>query len=523
MKSTFGLLWFCVLWLAQANSQSIFDSKAINEVRITFDKTEWQQQLADHKMAGQEDRMLADLSLNGQSYKNVGIRYKGNSSFHAVMKTEARKLPLNIKVNFVDKSQRLPGGGKTLKLANGFRDPSFIREVLAYDIARQYMPASRASYAKVYANDHYLGLYTLVESVDNSFLDENFGDHNGVFFKCDPNYNIKAPATCPEGSRASLTYLGEDTTCYKGYYEIQSDTGWHQLVHLTKTLNENLGAIEEILDVDQTLWMLAFNNYLVNLDSYLGAFCHNYYLYQDKEGIFHPIIWDMNLAFGGFRLVDDNVIYNEEQLKRTSMLLHFKENNEKRPLVTYLLRNELYRKVYFAHLKTIYEDQTSDSLVYKRALELHDHLRKEVQEDQNKLYTDEMFEASLNQSLTASKAPIIGLFDLLDGRHDYLGNHIVLKRETPSISSIDHKKIEDSVQFEVVSEQAQKVWLCYRTINGRSFKRVLMDKGNAEIGWTASIPHHEDLQYYIIAEGRYNVTLSPRRASFEFHTLKDSE
>ena len=170
MKNTFGLLWFCVLCLVQANGQSIFDSKTINEIRISFEASDWQEQLGNNKINGSEERLLADLSLNGTDYKNVGVRYKGNSSFHAVRKTNTNKLPLNIKVNYVDKKQRLPGGGKTLKLANGFRDPSFIREVLAYDIARQYMPASRASYAKVYINEEYIGLYTLVESVDNTFF-----------------------------------------------------------------------------------------------------------------------------------------------------------------------------------------------------------------------------------------------------------------------------------------------------------------------------------------------------------------
>ena len=38
---------------------------------------------------------------------------------------------------------------------------------------------------------------------------------------------------------------------------------------------------EKVLDVDRALWMLAFNNVLVNLDSYSGAFRQNYYLYHD--------------------------------------------------------------------------------------------------------------------------------------------------------------------------------------------------------------------------------------------------
>jgi hypothetical protein len=34
-------------------------------------------------------------------------------------------------------------GYGTLKLANVYNDPSFVREVLSYEIARKYMPASQ--------------------------------------------------------------------------------------------------------------------------------------------------------------------------------------------------------------------------------------------------------------------------------------------------------------------------------------------------------------------------------------------
>src|SRR5678815_4800594 len=54
------------------------------------------------------------------------------------------------------------------------------------------------------------------------------------------------------------------------------------------------------MDMDRVIWMLAFNNVLVNLDSYSGVFCQNHYLYKDSYGYFNPIIWDLNMCFGGF-------------------------------------------------------------------------------------------------------------------------------------------------------------------------------------------------------------------------------
>jgi spore coat protein CotH len=38
------------------------------------------------------------------------------------------------------------------------------------------------------------------------------------------------------------------------------------------------------------LWMLAFNNVFVNLDSYTGGFSQNYYLYKDENRRFNPVV-----------------------------------------------------------------------------------------------------------------------------------------------------------------------------------------------------------------------------------------
>lgn len=516
-------LALCFLFVACLSAQDVYDNQLIHTVKIQFSEADWEAQLEAKKP--EADRILADVVVDGVSYPQAGVRYKGNSSYNFILQTGSKKLPLNIKLNYVDSKQRLPEGHKTLKLANGFRDPSFIREILAYDIARTYMPASRASYAKVYVNETYLGLYTLVESVDNTLLDAYFGEHKGVLVKCDPNYGYEAPATCPEGDRSSLEYLGQDSLCYMGYYEMKSDHGWSELINLIDVLNNDFENLEKVLDIDQTLWMLAFNNYVVNLDSYLGAFCHNYYLYQDTAGVFHPILWDLNLAFGGFRLSSLSKQMDNKELKYSSMFMHFKDNNEKRPLLTKLLKNDLYKKVYLAHIKTLLEDQGLDSLLYNRAKELQAFVAEEVIQDSNKFYSDAMFEASLHETQLASEAQIIGIFDLMNDRNKYLDNHIVLKREAPIVATVEHEK--DGTQLKVMSsiQNAQKAWLCYRTNKAATFKRVLLnaqDRDEAEDGlvkWSIAIDHQPGLQYYIIAEGEYNASLSPRKAAFEFYEV----
>jgi len=126
-------------------------------------------------------------------------------------------------------------------------------------------------------------------------------------FKCDPESKEDAPDSCPPGIGANLAYIGRDTACYAARYELKkSDYGWGELMDLSEAVTKKNSDLNEILNVDETLWMLAFDNALANLDSYLGAFCHNYYLLKDETGVWRPIVWDLNLSVGGFRLLDKN-------------------------------------------------------------------------------------------------------------------------------------------------------------------------------------------------------------------------
>lgn len=510
-------------------AQDIYDINHIQEIKVYFEQDNWPLILDSLKQEGNDARLIGEVIVDGVKYEKAGVRYKGNSSYYNVRNAGQSKLPFNIKVDFVNKDQTLPGGFTSLKLSNIFRDPSFLREVLGYEIGGKYMPAPSANFAKVYVNDLYLGLYNSSESVDDRFLDEHYGNHQGVLIKCDPNWHAKKVPNCPEGDKASLMYLGNDPSCYMGLYELKTKKGWKELIKLTEILNKNLDSIETILDVDQTLWMLAFNNVLVNLDSYSGRLCHNYYLYLDTVGIFHPIIWDMNLCFGGFRYTGLGSPLTNEDMQTMSPFVHYKEQNQKRPLITKLLGVDLYRKTYVAHIKTILKENFADSAFSKRALELQQMIAPLVEEDSNKLYTYPAFEANLSKSARADKSNIIGLEELMGKRYEYLTTHRIVSEPAPVISNVKHLDYDDIIAINATVEGAEKVWLYYRIGNQGTFSRLEMfdDSGhNDELEkdgiWGATLEANPSIQYYVVAEGDKVASLSPERASMEFYVVQEN-
>ncbi len=506
-------------------SQDLYDVYSVKEIRVTIDEPDWAIQLDELK--DEKKRLLATVKVDGITYDSVGIRFKGNSSFFNVQKSGSSKLPFNIKINYIKKDQRLKGNYTTLKLSNVFRDPSFLREVMSYEIARNYMPSPKANYAKLYINDEYMGLYNNTESVDKNFLEKHFAYKEGVLVKCDPSWDHKVKKGCFKGDKASLMFAGKDSMCYDGLYELKSDYGWSDLLQLVNTLNKKPANIEKILNIDQTLWMLAYNNILVNLDSYTGRLSHNYYMYRDTFGIFHPILWDMNLSFGGFRFDGNGAQLTNEQMQKLSPFLHYKTDNKKRPLINVLLKNDLYRKIYIAHLKTILEDHFTNYAYQKRASDIQKTIDYYVKSDENKLYSYEAYKQNLNQTSEAGKTKIIGITELMNARASYLKAHPLFQKKQPRISEAKHQLKDEQYAITVRLQDADNAWLFYRLKDKAPFQKVAMkDDGTKGDGsaddkvFGAMIEKVKGAQYYIVAENERTVIFSPPNASFEFYEIK---
>ena len=121
-------------------SQDVFDI-GIRKIEIFFSEPNWDDTLDVYYANDLGQRLIADsVLIDGIADQDVGIKYKGNSSYNI----NNVKNPLNIRLDYVNNGQSIDGYN-VLKLSNGFRDPSLVREVLTYEIAREYMPSPKAT------------------------------------------------------------------------------------------------------------------------------------------------------------------------------------------------------------------------------------------------------------------------------------------------------------------------------------------------------------------------------------------
>lgn len=270
-------------------SAALYEPTILRTLFLDFENKDWESELADFH--GTDVEVPALLTVDGKKYPNVGIHFRGMSSY--MMVPAGFKRSLNLSLDFLDSKQRLYGY-KTLNLLNSHEDPTLMSTVLYSHIARQYLPAPKANFVKLVINGESWGVYANVQQFNKEFLSENYKTSKGARWKVRGS----------PGGGGGLEYIGDNIADYKRRYEIKSGDdaqSWQALISLCKTLNQTAAdqlekALEPILDIDGLLWFLALDVALINGDGYWIR-ASDYSIYKDDRGKFHVIPHDMNEAF----------------------------------------------------------------------------------------------------------------------------------------------------------------------------------------------------------------------------------
>jgi spore coat protein CotH len=319
--------------------------------------------------------VTATVQFEDQTWGNVGIRFKGNSSLLSAWNSGALKMPF--KLNFDKFEDDFPEidnqrffGFDSLSFSTNFNDASAMRETIAYDLLEAAgLPASQSGFYEVYFDygegPVLAGLYTIVEDTDDTVIEGYFGDDSGNIYK-------------PEGAAATLT---EDT--FDGIAEAfekennEDAADWSDVETLSNVLHSDQRtsdpeawrtSLEAIFDVDSFLRTMALNAILENWDTY-GQMTHNFYLYNDAAtNQLTWISWDLNEILGsaggagglGGQDGPARRANNEQNAAggpggRGSVSLDKAEVTDAWPLIRYLLDDPIYYAQYAGHVNELAE------------------------------------------------------------------------------------------------------------------------------------------------------------------------
>lgn len=351
------------------NKGDILDDSLIHRIEILIDTADFRD-IHSHPDSSIVKAIDAIITTVGRkdTLLNLGFRIKGNTSRYNDKKS------YKIIFDEYEKGGKYMGF-KRISVNAYWNDPTHLRAHITTELFHALdVSVARTSFADLYINGEYHGLYNLVEQVDKAFVKERFGSKKGNLFKC--------------YSPADLAYLGKKPILYqelkqngKLVYELKTNekkNDFSGLVELIRILNNtNIGDLEYKLErrfnVDSYLKILAIDIIIGNWDSQLFT-ANNFYLYDNPlTGKFEFIPYDFDNTFGmdwvGVDWGEQNIYdwlhhpvqdLTKEEISKLSEeqqagLAEFLEilKEMKRPLYYRILEVENYREKFEKHLRYI--------------------------------------------------------------------------------------------------------------------------------------------------------------------------
>jgi hypothetical protein len=402
--------------------EPLFDLNTLRTIFIYFDDKDWEQELADFYRTDVD--VPATVIVDGQTYADVGVHFRGMTSFRMV--DAGHKRSMDLAFDFLHKKQRLVGYRK-LELLNSAADPTFLRSALYMHIMREYVPAPKVNYVRVVINGESWGVYVNEEHLTAEFTQDAVGYAKSMRWK--------VPGS--PRARGGLEYLGDDPAPYRRIYEIKSaDTpeAWHALIHLCKVLNttppEQLqAALAPLLDVDGALRFLAVDKALINNDGYWVR-SSDYSIFTDAQGRFHVTSHDANetlrpteeMGWGRFDGSPDDLV-RPDSVELDPL------NGARDPtkaLLYRLLAVPELRARYLAYVRDVAQRWLDWNRLGPLAQRYQAVIASSVKLDTHKLYPTEAFSASVTRDnvLTPDGSPIavpgLGLKSFAEQRRAYL-------------------------------------------------------------------------------------------------------
>ena len=258
-----------ILFASSASAQDLFDRSTLRTIELCFAQPDWENQLAANKLAGLQEYISADLSVDGVTYPSVGVRYKGNATYWS--RSQGYKPPFNIDLKAFGVDQEVYGT-KEIVLNNSYTDSSLLREVVSYRVLNRFTPSSRANFINLVINGEGYGIYTNVEHVGGKFTKRHFGNEEGFRYKAVPYWSWPDTITDHPGvADVALQDLNMSLSRAERAYDLknrESDPRRHEdVLSAIDVLNsapasDLISSLDPLLDTDAAMWHLAANNVL---------------------------------------------------------------------------------------------------------------------------------------------------------------------------------------------------------------------------------------------------------------------
>ena len=286
-----------LLWTANnnRNQEAFYSPDQVQTVRLQISDIDQQKM---HAALPECIYVPAQLSWNGQTINQVGVRFKGNSSANP---NQRHKRSYLIKVSKYKKKQRFLGLER-ISMDNGVQFGSLFSEPIITDILRKLgHTVHRCNFAKLYVNNQFAGVYVNAERIDDSFISRHFPGQAGGLWKNDTG-----------GPGGDLRYVGDNPNNYSKAFEPKNKQAESEdevlelltfIQRINQVPNENFEQmLSQHFEIDDFLQTTAVMLLSGAFDQLTGWGPHNYYLYRfptdaSTAAKWNYLPWDLDVGF----------------------------------------------------------------------------------------------------------------------------------------------------------------------------------------------------------------------------------
>jgi spore coat protein CotH len=296
------------------SADAVFDGSVVHDISLRVNSKDWQT-LKDNFL--DDTYYPADIAIDDAVVRNIGIKSRGNGS------RSGTKPGLKLDFNQYVSGQQF-FGLKSLVLRNNTEDPSNMHERLSMLLyARLGLPAPREAFVRFWVNKEYAGLYTVVEPIDQAFIQRVFAKNDGYLY----SYDYPSDAL-----PYYFEYRGSDPDAYVPTpFSPETHTSnprpevveqWVEAINLSSDAAFR-SAIAPYVDLEAFVQFVAIETFLGDDDGVLGNWgMDNFYSYRLENATqFTLLPWDKSDAFiaGYTPSIWHNIVDNPPEQKNRLM------------------------------------------------------------------------------------------------------------------------------------------------------------------------------------------------------------
>ena len=272
-----------------ADGAGVWDATAVHDISIEVDESTVATMIETYLETDEKEWIEATVTIDGETFENVGLRLKGNSSLRGVSADDdPSELPWLIRLDKYLDGQQMDGSSELIVRSNN--SETALNEAVALDLLAEAGLASEHAIATSFSvNGGDARLRLVVQNLDEAWEEENFST-DGLLYKAEAG--------------GDWSYRGDDPDSYTDVFDQETgDDDLTPLIDFLEFINtsdddEFAAELPERLDVQAFARYLAFEEVVDNFDDIDGPGNNSYLRYDAESGGFTVVAWDHNLAFG---------------------------------------------------------------------------------------------------------------------------------------------------------------------------------------------------------------------------------